>query len=108
MTKHPHPAPPPLSASARRFPVLALASSGILLLAVAAGAQPSDAGGSRFPLLALLGLCELGVIINLVSAYLALRAAQARAFRLAALLPFTFSLIAAGVFLWLGVWFWPL
>ncbi|WPL16765.1 hypothetical protein Thiowin_01739 [Thiorhodovibrio winogradskyi] len=99
--------PQPLSLGTKRFPALALASSGVLLLAVAVGSQPGELG-TKFPLLALLGLCELGVIINLAGAYLALRAAREREFRLSALWPFAASLFAAGVFLWLGFRLWPL
>lgn len=86
-----------------------------MLLAVALGAQPGDQSGdqfggqgTRFPLLALLALCEFGVIINLVAAYLGFRGAQARGFKPSVLLPFTASLCAAGVFVWLGLWLWPL
>ncbi|EIC21764.1 hypothetical protein [Thiorhodovibrio frisius] len=104
---HPASDPQALSAGAKRFPALALASSGILLLAVAAGAQPG-AMGTKFPLLALLGLCELGVLINLAGAYLALRTARAQDFRLSALLLLGASLTASAVFLWLGFWLWPL
>ncbi len=93
--------------STERFPTLALAGSGLLLLVIAFGAQPGEEG-TRFPLLALLGLCELGFIINLASAYVAFRTAKARAFALSSLWSLAASVIAAGVFAWLGVQLWPL
>jgi hypothetical protein len=107
MTDPQPPAAPQPPDSASRFPTLALATSGVLLLAVAVGAQPAEQG-MRFPLLALLALCEFGAIINLVGAYLGFRRVQARGLKPGALLPFAASLCAAGVFVWLGLWLWPL
>lgn len=101
-----NPAPPKISASAKRFPALALGTSGILLLLISMGAQPGETG-TKFPLLALLGLAELGLIVNLVGAYLNFRAAAARTFSVRTLWPIAASLFAAGVFLWLGIWLWP-
>lgn len=90
-----------------RFPALALAVSGGLFLALAVGAQPADAG-RRFPLLALLALSELGVILNLIAAYIAYQGARQRGFVLRSLWPLAATGLAAGGFLWAGIQLWPL